>query len=69
LSLFSPLHIPDEEALEMAAGLTPPASPIPSILGLSSDMGSPRYVVWVFVFKNRIYIVAHIFFILPSGKE
>lgn len=33
---FSPLHIPDDEAIGLAAGLTPPSSPIASMLGLSS---------------------------------
>jgi hypothetical protein len=36
---FSPLHIPDEEAMDLAAGLTPPSSPMPSsVLGLTSDV-------------------------------
>jgi hypothetical protein len=38
---FSPLHIPDEEAMGMAGRLSPPSSPIPSVLDLASDIQSP----------------------------
>jgi hypothetical protein len=38
---FSPLHIPDEEAVDMARGFSPPTSPIPSIHGMASDLASP----------------------------
>ena len=38
---FSPMHIPDEEAMEMAGRLSPPSSPIPSVLDLASDIQSP----------------------------
>ncbi|KAG7355027.1 filamentous hemagglutinin family outer membrane protein [Nitzschia inconspicua] len=40
-TVFSPLHIPDEEAIGLAAGLTPPASPIPSMMESPSDMADP----------------------------
>lgn len=43
-SIFSPLHIPDEEAIDLAAGLTPSSSPVPSIMDLTSDLASPVYV-------------------------
>lgn len=48
-AFFSPLHIPDEEAVGLADGLTAPSSPTPSITDLASDVTSP---VYVFVFAG-----------------
>lgn len=42
--VLSPLHIPDEEAIGLAAELSPPSSPNPRVTDLSSDVTSPTYV-------------------------
>ena len=65
---FSPLHIPDEEALDLAAGLTPPSSPIPSVLGLTAS-DDPPPMTYVYLIRNarRVYLVSMTVFHLWQG--